>query len=90
MVSNISLGTHPIVLRFRARVANACGSVTSGTALLIVCAADLDCDGFVTGDDFQLFVEWFEIGDPRADFDQDGFLTGDDFGAFVEAFEAGC
>ncbi len=54
------------------------------------CPADLDGDGFVTGDDFQLFVEWFEDGDLRADFDGDGFLSGDDFAAFVAAFEAGC
>ncbi len=54
------------------------------------CPADVDGDGFVTGDDFQLFVEWFETGDIRADFDGDGFITGDDFEQFVTAFEAGC
>ena len=54
------------------------------------CPADVDGDGFVTGDDFTLFVEWFEVGDLRADFDGDGFLSGDDFTAFVSAFEAGC
>ncbi len=54
------------------------------------CPADLDGDGFVTGDDFTLFVTWFEAGDLRADFDGDGFLTGDDFTAYVIAFEAGC
>ncbi len=89
-VSDIILGAHPSSLRFRASVSNACGSVVSGTALLTICAADADCDGFVTGDDFQLFVEWFEIGDIRADFDGDGFLSGDDFELFVTAFEAGC
>ena len=26
------------------------------------CPADLDGDGFVTGDDFTLFVTWFEAG----------------------------
>ncbi len=54
------------------------------------CSADLDGDGFLSGDDFTLFVTWFEAGDPRADFDRDGFVSGDDFGAFVTAFEIGC
>ena len=89
-VSTIVLGAHPNALRFRAGVSNACGTVTSNAAALTVCPADADCDGFVTGDDFQLFVEWFEIGDIRADFDGDGFLSGDDFELYVTAFEAGC
>ncbi len=59
-------------------------------AVLAPCPADLDGDGFVTGDDFTLFVDYFERGDLRADFDHDGFLTGDDFTLFVEAFELGC
>ncbi len=58
--------------------------------LLPSCPADVDGDGFVTGDDFTLFVTWFEAGDLRADFDGDGFITGDDFTAFVTAFETGC
>ncbi len=70
-------------------VTDVCGTTTS-SACEVYCPADLDRDGFITGDDFQLFVEWFEIGDPGADFDEDGFLTGDDFTLFVEAFEAGC
>ncbi len=51
---------------------------------------DLDRDGFLTGDDFTLFVTAFENGSRLADFDGDGFITGDDFQAFVEAFERGC
>ena len=89
-VSRITLGTHPRTIRFRAAVSNTCGTVTSGTALLTVCKADLDCDGFTSGDDYGIFVAWFEGGDPGADFDGDGFITGDDFQLFVEAFEAGC
>ncbi len=54
------------------------------------CLGDLDGDGFITGDDFTLFVTWFETGDPRADMDGDGFLTGDDFTLYVSYFEAGC
>ncbi len=55
-----------------------------------VCAADFNGDGFVTGDDFDLYVAAFELGDISADFNADGFVTGDDFDAFVTAFEAGC
>lgn len=55
-----------------------------------VCRADFDGDGFLTGDDFDQFVVWFELGDLAADFDGDGFVTGDDFDAFVTAFEIGC
>ncbi len=54
------------------------------------CAADTDNNGFVTGDDFDLYTDYFEAGDPRADFDNDGFVNGDDFDAYVAAFQAGC
>jgi hypothetical protein len=54
------------------------------------CSADFDGDGFVTGADFDLFVQAFEIGDMLADFDRDGFLTGVDFDLFSGRFEEGC
>lgn len=54
------------------------------------CLADFDQDGFVTGDDFDLYAAAFEAGGVSADFNGDGFVTGDDFDAFVLAFEAGC
>lgn len=54
------------------------------------CAADMDADGFVTGQDFDSFVELFQTGSPAADFNSDGFVTGVDFDAFVQVFEAGC
>ncbi len=54
------------------------------------CGSDFDQDGFVTGDDFDAYVDAFEIGDISADFIEDGFVTGDDFDAFVQAFERGC
>lgn len=56
----------------------------------VVCKPDFDGDGFITGIDYDLFVQAFEAGDFRADFDCDGFLTGPDFDQFVVAFEAGC
>lgn len=71
-------------------VSNSCGSVTSKTATWTICPADFDCDGFVTGDDFDAYVALFEAGVLAADFDQDGFVTGDDFDLYVVRFESGC
>ncbi len=83
-VSTPNIGVYDCVLT------NACGSLTSDPATLTVCSTDFDCDGFVTGDDFDSYVAAFELGDISSDFDGDGFVTGDDFDAFVAAFEAGC
>lgn len=51
--------------------------------------ADYNADGFLTGDDFDLFGVRFEDGDPRADLNHDTFVTGDDYDYFVDAFENG-
>ncbi len=56
----------------------------------VVCAADINMDGFVTGDDFDLYVGAFYFGDALADFNNDTFVSGDDFDGFVVAFEQGC
>ena len=50
---------------------------------------DLDRNGWVNGDDADLFNAWFDAGDPRADFDGNGWVNGDDADAFAEAFQAG-
>ncbi len=55
-----------------------------------LCPADYDCNGFVTGDDFDAYVLDFVAGNDPADFNGDGFVTGDDYDAYVVAFEAGC
>jgi len=54
------------------------------------CPPDLNNDGFVNGDDYDLFADAFESGGPAADYNDDGFINGDDFDAFAEDFEAGC
>lgn len=54
------------------------------------CPADWDGDGFLSGPDYDLFVQQFEAGDPDTDFDCDGFPTGVDFDVYVQSFEAGC
>jgi hypothetical protein len=71
-------------------VTDSCGSTISNAAALTICAADFDCDGFITFEDFDNFVNAFEVGLASADFTGDGFLTFEDFDAFVAAFEAGC
>jgi len=68
-----------------------CLSTTASVFLYpAVCRSDFNADGFVTGEDFDGFVDEFELGGPGADYDLNGFVTGDDFDAFVAAFETGC
>ncbi len=75
------------------------GSMSGGTFALVGgfwpgqsprCPSDFNQDGFVSGDDFDAFVDAFVAGDIAADFDDDGFVTADDYDAFVGAFFAGC
>jgi len=54
------------------------------------CRADFNGDGFVTGEDFDEFVDAFSFGLPSADYNLDTFVTGEDFDEFVIAFESGC
>lgn len=76
--------------QYRCAVSNGCGSVASADAGLAICAADFDCDGFLTGIDYDVYVAAFEAGEMSADFDGDEFLTGIDFDLYVQAFESGC
>ncbi|MCC6968877.1 MAG: hypothetical protein IT434_01525 [Phycisphaerales bacterium] len=54
------------------------------------CLADFNRDGFVNGDDYDLFAEAFDSADPSGDMNMDGFVNGDDYDVFAEAFDAGC
>ncbi len=54
------------------------------------CPSDFNADLFVSGEDFDAFVDAFVLGDPAADFDDNGFVSGDDFDGFTLAFIAGC
>ena len=80
----------PHAIRYRVVVTNNCGNTNSTAAKLTVCAADFDCDGFVSGLDYDAFVAAFESGSWLAEFDGDGLVTGIDFDLFVAAFESGC
>lgn len=70
--------------------ASGSGELAQLVPIVKVCTADVNKDGFVTGDDFDQFSAWFEGGDMNADFDHNGFVNGDDFDGFSERFEAGC
>ncbi|NUQ51803.1 MAG: DNRLRE domain-containing protein [Phycisphaerales bacterium] len=54
------------------------------------CDADLNHDGFVNGDDYDLFASFFENGESGADLNHDGFVNGDDYDFFASHFEEGC
>ncbi len=60
------------------------------TAPTDVCPSDFNGDGFVSGEDFDAFLNAFTAGDPGADFDGNNFVNGDDFDGYVAAFVAGC
>ena len=75
---------------YRCVVLNDCGQTGSFAAMVTVCVADFDSNGFVNGDDFDAFVAAFELGDAMADIDSNTFVNGDDFDTYVVAFEAGC
>ncbi|MBL8760469.1 MAG: hypothetical protein JNL50_04135 [Phycisphaerae bacterium] len=51
--------------------------------------ADFNNDGFVNGDDYDLFASFFDAANPLADFNGDCFVNGDDYDAFAEAFDQG-
>jgi len=72
------------------RVMNGCGVAESVAAVLAVCVSDFDCDGFVSGEDFDAFASSFEAGEGGADADGNGVVNGEDFDVFVGAFVAGC
>jgi hypothetical protein len=54
------------------------------------CPGDFNRDGFVNGNDYDLFAEAFDAGDAAADVDGDGYVNGNDYDAFAASFDAGC
>ena len=54
------------------------------------CPGDFNGDGYVNGNDYDLFASFFEAGDIGADFNKDGYVNGNDFDDFASHFEAGC
>ncbi len=70
--------------------ANATFVTASDVAASFRCAADVNNDGFINGDDYDLFASHFDAADPAGDFNHDGFVNGDDYDAFASAFDGGC
>ncbi|MCC6428853.1 MAG: hypothetical protein IT435_18785 [Phycisphaerales bacterium] len=58
--------------------------------LHMTCIADADGSGFVDTDDFDYFIEMYELGDCSADADKSGFVDTDDYDHFVFWYEEGC
>lgn len=54
------------------------------------CDPDLNRDGFLNGDDYDIFAEAFDAALPAADYNLDGFYNGDDYDFFGLDFEEGC
>ncbi|MFO0834979.1 MAG: M12 family metallo-peptidase [Phycisphaerales bacterium] len=81
-----------VTTNYLARWENSCGQSGAAAALVDVveALADMNNDGFVNGDDYDVFADLFESGDLGADVNNDGFVNGDDFDVFAEAFESGC
>jgi hypothetical protein len=85
-------------------VTNACGSVTSSSAPLLVDPADLGIQGGLPGrdgvhdnNDFIVFINYFFAMDARADlgrqgglFGPDGLFNNNDFIVFIDQFFAAC
>ena len=81
-------------LRFHCVVTNGCGSATSDSATLTVCAcldcsADFNQDGGIDGGDVSAFFDRWEIGQCDADVNADGGVDGSDVDTFFAAWEAG-
>jgi hypothetical protein len=71
-------------------VTNACGSVTSNAATLLICPGDYNCDNGIDGDDvIGFFTDW-DSGLIAADFNGDGGVDGDDVIDFFQRWDSGC
>ncbi|MCC6970205.1 MAG: hypothetical protein IT434_08280 [Phycisphaerales bacterium] len=54
------------------------------------CSADVNHDGFVNGDDYDLFSDWFDTGNGNADYNYDSFVNAEDYDAFANDYESAC
>lgn len=97
--ANASIGYQDELLTALQWSFNQPGAVHNGTVISLVnleclgaqyCTADFNFDGFVNGDDYDLFAGEFESGTPSADLNNDGFVNGEDYDLFAASFEGGC
>lgn len=66
------------------------GWTVGGLRLACTCAADFDCSGSVTSQDFFDYLGAFFTNDLRADVTHDGSVDSQDFFAFLGVFFTGC
>ncbi|MFO0834241.1 MAG: hypothetical protein U0638_04665 [Phycisphaerales bacterium] len=97
--ANASIGYQNELLAPAQWSLNTAEAVHNGTVLSLVntecyggqpCTSDFNGDGFVNGDDYDLFVDVFDAGGQSSDLNLDGFVNGDDYDVFASHFEAGC
>ncbi|MBL8760712.1 MAG: hypothetical protein JNL50_05350 [Phycisphaerae bacterium] len=90
--NNLVIASPGVTTTYLARWENSCGQSAPAAAVVDVVEsiADMNNDGFVNGDDYDLFADLFESADLGADVNNDGFVNGDDYDVFAEAFDAGC
>jgi len=81
--------------KFRCTISGLCESVVSDVSTWSICAADLQCDGFVSDADFSIFAGAYDVldcSDPEmppscpADFSGDGMVDDADFVIFIAAY----
>jgi hypothetical protein len=71
-------------------VSSLCGTLTSSSVDVAVCAANFNCDGAVDFFDYLDFVDAFAAFEAASDFNADGVVDFFDYLDFVDAFSAGC
>lgn len=71
-------------------VTGVCGSATSNTVSVSVCASDFNCDGTTDFFDYLDYVAAFAGNVPSADFNEDSTIDFFDYLDFVSSFSTGC
>lgn len=94
-------GFNAVPLAFRCIITTTCGSVPSAATALVICAADVTCDGNVGLGDFTTFFDCATAATHdtqpcdfeslvRSDLDFDGDIDLWDFGLFQQSFDTQC
>ncbi|MCC6675601.1 MAG: hypothetical protein IT436_00530 [Phycisphaerales bacterium] len=71
-------------------VSDEMGVVASRAARVLVCEADMNCDGFVDFGDYLEYLNRYDGQEPAADLNEDGFIDFADFLEFLNLYDAGC
>lgn len=74
----------------RCAASNDCGASESTPASLVLCRAEINCDGVINSQDFFDFLPMLFDGSPGADVNSDGMVNSQDYFDFLNAFFEGC